>query len=156
MPFLTKMPTSGKVFDAFETWPDTFGHFGPISQAILRDAKSSLTAGEREVIGTFVSRLNQCSYCSKVHNSAVGAFGYPEDLVERLLDDIDTAPIREERVRPNCRKSSETHTRTQAEDCERSAGGMLPPCPRLVTSVSKKSASRSFSPEYASPMPHPT
>lgn len=95
MPFLSKMPRSGKVFDAFETWPDTFGHFVPVSQAILRDARSSLTAGEREVIGTFVSRLNQCNYCSKVHNSAVGAFGFPADLVECLLEDIDSAPVSE-------------------------------------------------------------
>ena len=43
--------------------------------------------------------MNQCNYCSKVHNSAVSAFGYPDDLVERLLDNIETAPV-DARLKP--------------------------------------------------------
>ena len=50
---------------------------------------------ERELIGTFVSKLNQCHYCYSVHNSAAKAYGYDPVLVTRLVEDIGGAPVAE-------------------------------------------------------------
>jgi uncharacterized peroxidase-related enzyme len=99
MPFLPKLGPSGKVFDAFQAWPPLYRPIAELSQTALRDFPSKLTAGERELIGSFVSRLNQCEYCYRVHNSAVNAFGIPHDLVDKLHADIASAPV-DERLKP--------------------------------------------------------
>jgi uncharacterized peroxidase-related enzyme len=99
MPFLRKLGPSGKVFDTFQAWPSLYRPIAELSQTALRDFPSQLTAGERELIGTFVSRLNQCEYCYRVHNSAVNAFGIAHDLVEQLQADVASAPV-EERLKP--------------------------------------------------------
>jgi uncharacterized peroxidase-related enzyme len=93
MPFLPQLPANAKVFDAFQAWPDLYGPVGALSQIALRDHPSRLSAGERELIGAFVSRLNQCEYCYRVHNSAVDAYGIPADLVEQLRADLEAAPV---------------------------------------------------------------
>lgn len=99
MPFLKKLPDDAKVFDGFGTWPHIYGPMAEMSQQLLRDAPSSLTAAERELIGTFVSKLNQCSYCTEVHNSAVSAYGLDPLLVSKLASDFDAAPV-SEKLRP--------------------------------------------------------
>jgi len=99
MTFLKKLGPDAKVYDGFQTWPDVYGPWTEVCQRILRDSPSKLTAGERELIGTFVSRLNECEYCYKVHNSAVEAYGMVGDLVEKLRLDIDAAPV-DAKLRP--------------------------------------------------------
>lgn len=99
MPFIKKLPDNAKVFDAFQAWPQLYGPIAALSQVALRDSPSRLTAGERELIGSFVSRLNQCAYCYTVHNSAVNAFGIAHDLVDQLRTDIESAPV-DEKLKP--------------------------------------------------------
>jgi len=93
MTFMKKLPPNAKVFDAFKTWPAIYDPWTETCQQILRDSPSALTAAERELIGTFVSKLNQCHYCYSVHNSAVGAYGLDPALVTKLVDDIGAAPV---------------------------------------------------------------
>lgn len=95
MPFLKKLPSDAKVFDAFKTWPAIYDPWTETCQQILREAPSALTAADRELIGTFVSKLNQCHYCYSVHNSAVGAYGLDPALVTKLVEDIGSAPVAE-------------------------------------------------------------
>jgi uncharacterized peroxidase-related enzyme len=99
MTFLRKLGPDAKVFDAFQTWGPLYGPIATLSQVALRDHPSKLTAGERELIGSFVSRLNQCEYCYAVHNSAVNAFGIAHDLVDRLREDIAAAPV-DDKLKP--------------------------------------------------------
>lgn len=95
MPFLKKLPADAKVFDAFKTWPHIYDAWTETCQQILRESPSSLTAAERELIGTFVSKLNQCHYCYSVHNSAAKAYGYDPALVTNLVENVETAPVTE-------------------------------------------------------------
>jgi uncharacterized peroxidase-related enzyme len=95
MPFLKKLPADAKVFDAFKTWPHIYDAWTETCQQILRESPSSLTAAERELIGTFVSKLNQCHYCYSVHNSAAKAYGYDPALVTNLVENVETAPVGE-------------------------------------------------------------
>jgi uncharacterized peroxidase-related enzyme len=60
--------------------------------AALRN-DSPLTVKDKELIAAYVSGLNRCHYCYGVHSQTAQAFGVPEDLLEQLLVDIDTAPI---------------------------------------------------------------
>jgi len=99
MTFLTKLGENAKVFDAFQTWPEIYKPWGEVCQQVLRDYPSNFTAGEREMIGTFVSRLNQCEYCYHVHNSATREYGFDEKLVDALKDDIESASV-DEKMKP--------------------------------------------------------
>jgi uncharacterized peroxidase-related enzyme len=93
MPFLKKLPKDAKVFDAFQTWPNVYATWNQTCQQILRDTPSKLDAGQRELIGTYVSKLNRCHYCYSVHNAAVKEYGYAGALVDQLVDDLDGAPV---------------------------------------------------------------
>lgn len=99
MTFLSKLSDDAKVFDAFMTWPEIYKPWGEVCQQVLRDYPSKLSAGDRELIGTFVSRLNQCDYCYKVHNSATREYGFDESLVEDLKADIESAGV-DDKLKP--------------------------------------------------------
>lgn len=120
MAFLKKLPADARVFDGFAAWPDVYGSMAQLSQSVLRDGKSALSAGERELIGTFVSELNRCRYCARVHNSAVEAYGIDPSLVDALVEDIDSAPA-DERLKPIlrfARKLTLDHARMAQADVD--------------------------------------
>ncbi len=92
------LPDEAKVYDVFARRPALFGPFTEACEQIMR-GPSSLSRGERELIGAFVSALNNCPYCHDVHNEAVKAYGIDGALAKRLGDDIETADV-DERMKP--------------------------------------------------------
>jgi uncharacterized peroxidase-related enzyme len=66
--------------------------------AVLRQ-DTALTAPHKELLAAYVSGLNSCAYCHGVHRQTALAFGIEETLIERLLDDLDSAPV-EPKLRP--------------------------------------------------------
>jgi len=50
--------------------PETAKPLNMLAEALLR-VENTLTRGERELIATFVSSLNDCSYCQHAHGSVV-------------------------------------------------------------------------------------
>jgi uncharacterized peroxidase-related enzyme len=55
---------------------------------------NSLSRGERELIGAYVSSLNDCSFCTGAH-AAFAAAQLPEGmpLVDQVRSDLDAAPV---------------------------------------------------------------
>lgn len=55
---------------------------------------NSLSRGERELIGAYVSSLNECSFCMDAH-AAFAAAQLPEgmSLVDQVRSDLDAAPV---------------------------------------------------------------
>ena len=92
MTFPKNLAADGKVYDVFSMRPATFEPFTETCEQIMR-GPSPLSPGQRELIGTFVSRLNSCPYCHDVHNEAVKAYGMSEALTRQLMDDPDSADI---------------------------------------------------------------
>lgn len=63
---------------------------------ILLHAPNSLTPGERELIATYVSSLNDCYFCQTVHGAIAAAhLDDDEDLVRRVKADFLHADISE-------------------------------------------------------------
>lgn len=57
---------------------------------------SPLSSGERELIASYVSHLNDCEFCHLSHAAAANAhFGDKGETVARVLENIDTADITE-------------------------------------------------------------
>jgi uncharacterized peroxidase-related enzyme len=49
--------------------PETARPLNELAELLLRDDDNSLSRGERELIGTYVSYLNDCFFCQNVHGS---------------------------------------------------------------------------------------
>lgn len=71
---------------------------GPLDKAsheIMR-GKSRLSFGLRETMAAYVSGLNACSFCHGSHEAVAKQFGVAPSLIEALIENVETAPIREE------------------------------------------------------------
>jgi uncharacterized peroxidase-related enzyme len=49
--------------------PETARPLNELAEALLRDDDNTLSRGDRELIGTYVSYLNDCFFCQNVHGS---------------------------------------------------------------------------------------
>ena len=73
--------------------PETALPLNILAQVLLHDA-NSLSAGERELIATYVSSLNGCKYCASCHGAiAKYHLGDNEELVKEVISHPDHAPI---------------------------------------------------------------
>lgn len=59
-----------------------------LAEVLLR-GENSLTRGERELIGTYVSYLNECFFCQNVHGAMAGHYlGCNIDEIDALKNDF--------------------------------------------------------------------
>lgn len=54
--------------------PKTAKPLNMLAEILLRDDDNSLTRGERELIGAYVSALNDCFFCQNVHGAMAGHY----------------------------------------------------------------------------------
>lgn len=74
--------------------PETAQPLNDLVQTLLHNPHPTLSAGERELIATYVSRLNTCKYCCNIHGAiAQHQLGNNAELVQQVLADPETAPI---------------------------------------------------------------
>ena len=74
--------------------PETAKPLNELVEILLHDPNNSLTPGERELIATYVSYLNDCHYCQTIHGAIAAANlndGY--ELVKRVKADFQHADI---------------------------------------------------------------
>ncbi|WP_435353681.1 carboxymuconolactone decarboxylase family protein [Emticicia sp. SJ17W-69] len=73
--------------------PSTATPLNALAEVLLR-IDEGLSKGERELIATFVSSLNDCFFCQNIHG-AVAQYYYSEeeDLVQKVKVDYQNAPI---------------------------------------------------------------
>jgi uncharacterized peroxidase-related enzyme len=73
--------------------PETARPLNDLVETLLH-SPNSLTAGERELIATYVSYLNDCHYCQSIHGAiAAASLNGDEDLVKRVKADFQHAAI---------------------------------------------------------------
>lgn len=81
-----------EMVDVLAKYPQGFGALCEYHDAILR-GPSELTAAERELIATYVSGLNNCSFCYGAHRNFAEAQGIDPDLFEQLIADPAAAGV---------------------------------------------------------------
>jgi uncharacterized peroxidase-related enzyme len=65
----------------------------------LMRGPSPLSEGERELIATYVSGLNECQYCYGVHSETAKAYDdIPSDAVDKMMTDLDSAGLPENMI----------------------------------------------------------
>ncbi len=65
--------------------PETGDALNELAEILLHDDNNTLSRGDREMIGAYVSSLNDCFYCQNVHG-ALAQHYYACDM--QLIDDI--------------------------------------------------------------------
>ena len=127
MPYLPSLPEGAILADLFKAFPEIpRAKLSDFTQAVMQ-GPSPFTEGERELIGAYTSGLNGCRHCYRGHVLAAAEWGIDEDLFEKLLDDVDTAPV-DARMKPvlrYVRKLTETPSRPRPERRRRALRGRL-------------------------------
>ena len=72
--------------------PDTAQSLNQLADTLLH-RPHSLSPGERELIATYVSYLNQCHFCHSSHGAAAAAHLGQEEVVNQVRQDFTQAPI---------------------------------------------------------------
>lgn len=79
----------------FQFRPETAKPLNEIVEILLVQ-DSPLTRGEREIIASYVSYLNECKFCCTIHSAiAVELLNGDAKLLQAVKDDYRTAPISE-------------------------------------------------------------
>ncbi len=90
-PSLPETPHLGQVFQAF---PEQVRPLLEYHDLLLRQ-ESPLSVAERELIATYVSGLNACTFCFDAHKIYAKVFGVEEAVIDAMMDDLETAPVDE-------------------------------------------------------------
>lgn len=93
MSFLKTTPDAS-LMDVFRRWPGPGATLNAHGEAIMR-GDGPLDAMICEVIGAWVSGLNQCEFCEAAHTVTAGALGAPAGLVRDLLERPESADVPE-------------------------------------------------------------
>jgi hypothetical protein len=98
MPFFKSMPDDAGPANVFTAYPDIYGPWADTGQALM-NGPSPFTPGEREMIAAFVVGVAECKFAYVAHSAAAYAWGIEDGLVDKLLNDLDSAPI-EDKFKP--------------------------------------------------------
>lgn len=76
--------------------PETAKPLNELAEILLHDDNNTLSRGEREMIGAYVSSLNDCFFCQNVHGSmAQHYFSCDMQTIDEIKKDYSSAPISE-------------------------------------------------------------
>ena len=74
--------------------PETAEPLNALAEMLLRNDDNSLSRGERELIGTYVSYLNDCFFCQNVHGAMAGYYLQCNTMqIDHIKQDFSSAPL---------------------------------------------------------------
>ncbi len=95
MPHIALPENQPGIRDAMAFRPETARPLNDLVEILLR-GPNSLSPGERELIATYVSYLNDCHYCQSIHGAIAAAhLDGDEELVRRVKSDFQYADVSE-------------------------------------------------------------
>jgi uncharacterized peroxidase-related enzyme len=97
MTFLPSLPNAS-LMEIFQAYPELSQHIHQFAQVLMRE-ESPFTPAQRELIAAFVSAQNGCEYCRDSHTGVATQLGQPEGLVEKLVNDLETANL-DQKMKP--------------------------------------------------------
>jgi len=98
MPLLPSLPDPAHLMDLYARFPENVRPLMEYTDGLLR-GEGELSVGERELIATYVSALNACTFCAGAHRAYAEVFGIDGALIDALIEDVESAPV-DERLRP--------------------------------------------------------
>ena len=74
--------------------PETAKPLNQLAELLLRDENNSLSKGERELIGAYVSYLNDCFFCQNVHGAMAGHYMQCDiKEIDRIKADFNSSAL---------------------------------------------------------------
>ena len=74
--------------------PETEVALNALAETLLRNDDNTLSRGERELIGAYVSYLNDCFFCQNVHGAMAGHYlGCNIDQIDQIKQDFKTTNL---------------------------------------------------------------
>lgn len=74
--------------------PETVTPLNALAEMLLRNDDNTLSRGERELIGTYVSYLNDCFFCQNVHGALAGHYlNCDIEQIDEIKNDFNTADL---------------------------------------------------------------
>src|SRR3569833_4180158 len=74
--------------------PETEAPLNALAEVLLRNDDNTLTRGERELIGAYVSYLNDCFFCQNVHGALAGHYlGCNIEQIDGIKNDFNSADL---------------------------------------------------------------
>ena len=98
MPFLPSLPATAHLADLFRLFPANVAPLMAYTDGLLR-GEGVLDVAEREMIATYTSGLNACTFCTGSHKIYAKLFGFDGDLMDAMIADLDSAPV-PDKLRP--------------------------------------------------------
>jgi uncharacterized peroxidase-related enzyme len=95
MPFVSQLSDDSGAIAVMKLNMNTGAPFADYIAAQLL-THSLLAPEDKELIGAYVSALNNCQYTLGIHRAAFASFGLDPSVIDDLLIDIDTAKVRDQ------------------------------------------------------------
>lgn len=105
--------------------PATAKPLNELAEVLLRDDNNTLSRGERELIGAYVSSLNDCFFCQNIHGALAGHYlGFDIDAIDAVKKDFRSTPVSEKlkallSIAASVQKGGKQVTATQIEDARK-------------------------------------
>lgn len=98
MPFFKSLPADAGPPAVFAQYPELYRPWAEMSQGLM-NGPSPLSRGERELILAYAAGAAGCRFVCVAHSEVAYAMGVERGTIERLLADLQTAPV-EARLKP--------------------------------------------------------
>lgn len=93
MAFFSSLPDGSGPANVFTAYPHIYRLWAEMSQALMNGA-SPLSPGERELILAYAAGVAGCKFVYVAHSEVAYAWGAETGLLDRLLEDLETAPVK--------------------------------------------------------------
>jgi len=98
MPFFKSLPENAGPPAIFTTYPELYGLWSKMSE-VMMNGPSPLSQAERELILAYAAGAAGCQFVYVAHSEVAYAWGIEAGLLDKLLENPDTAPV-EARLKP--------------------------------------------------------
>jgi uncharacterized peroxidase-related enzyme len=101
--------------------PETAKPLNELAEILLRDDNNTLSRGERELIGTYVSSLNDCFFCQNIHGAIAGHYlDFDINAIDAVKKDYQSTQISDKMkallsIAASVQKSGKNVTASQIE-----------------------------------------
>jgi uncharacterized peroxidase-related enzyme len=104
--------------------PRTAKPLNELAEILLRNEDNSLSPGEREFIGAYVSYLNDCLFCQNVHGAMAGHYMHCNiQQIEAMKRDFHSSPLSDKMkallpIAASVQKGGKQVTKAQIEEAK--------------------------------------
>ena len=86
MKTIEMLDPQGGLLEVYGKFPEIAKVFVPLFETVMRNDNTQLSLGKRELIALYVSVLNKCDYCIKIHSESSRALGIKEERIQEFVN----------------------------------------------------------------------